>query len=289
MIEETKEAQQAISDIEDIYDTDYEVGQDNIEKWGFDMHAPVFPVSAFLILVFVVGSLIYPEQANAMLVATRNWIQQVFDWMFLSAGSIFVLFCLALIASPVGKIRLGGEDARPDFSVLSWFAMLFAAGMGIGLMFWSVAEPVGYYTEWAGTPLNVAGFTEESRTAALGATMYHWGLHPWAIYGTVALSLAFFSFNKGFPLTIRSTFYPLLGDRVWGWPGHVIDTVSVLATIFGLATSLGLGAQQAAGGLAFLFGIGGGLADPGRHHHRGYWRCHRFRGARYRWRGQAAE
>ena len=259
MSEQIKQAQESISEIEDIYDTDYEIGQDNIEKWGFDMHAPVFPVSALLILVFVVGSLIYPEQANTMLVATRNWIQQVFDWMFLSAGSIFVLFCLALIVSPAGRIRLGGEDARPDFSVLSWFAMLFAAGMGIGLMFWSVAEPVGYYTEWAGTPLNVAGFTEESRTAAMGATMYHWGLHPWAIYGTVALSLAFFSFNKGFPLTIRSTFYPLLGDRVWGWPGHVIDTVSVLATIFGLATSLGLGAQQAAGGLAFLFDIGGGL------------------------------
>ena len=259
MSEQIKQAQESISEIEDIYDTDYEIGQDNIEKWGFDMHAPVFPVSALLILIFVVGSLIYPEQANAMLVATRNWIQEVFDWMFLSAGSIFVLFCLALIVSPAGRIRLGGEDARPDFSVLSWFAMLFAAGMGIGLMFWSVAEPVGYYTEWAGTPLNIAGFTEESRTAALGATMYHWGLHPWAIYGTVALSLAFFSFNKGFPLTIRSTFYPLLGDRVWGWPGHVIDTVSVLATIFGLATSLGLGAQQAAGGLAFLFDIGGGL------------------------------
>ena len=259
MSEETRNAQEAISEIEDLYDTDYEIGQDNIEKWGFDMHAPVFPVSAGLILIFVVASLIYPEQANEILVATRNWIQEAFDWMFLSAGSIFVLFCLALIVSPAGRIRLGGQDARPDFSVLSWFAMLFAAGMGIGLMFWSVAEPVGYFTESFGPPLNVAGFTEESRTTALGATMYHWGLHPWAIYGVVALSLAFFSFNKGFPLTIRSTFYPLLGDRVWGWPGHVIDTVSVLATIFGLATSLGLGAQQAASGLAFLFDIGGGL------------------------------
>jgi len=257
--EQTKNAQEAISEIEDLYDTDYEIGQDNIEKWGFDMHAPVFPVSALLILIFVVGSLLFPEQSRDTLVATRTWIQQTFDWMFLSAGNIFVLFCLALIVSPVGKIRLGGEDARPDFSVISWFAMLFAAGMGIGLMFWSVAEPVGYFTEWFGTPLNTAGFTEESRTAALGATMYHWGLHPWAIYGVVALSLAFFSFNKGFPLTIRSTFYPLLGDRVWGWPGHVIDTVAVLATIFGLATSLGLGAQQAASGLSFLFGIGGGL------------------------------
>jgi len=273
--QERKEVQEAITEIEDKYDTDYEVGQDNIEKWGFDMHAPVFPVSAALIALFVVGSLMFPEQANETLVATRNWIQEVFDWLFLSAGNIFVLFCLALIVSPLGKIRLGGEQARPDFSVISWFAMLFAAGMGIGLMFWSVAEPVGYFTEWFGTPLNIEGLTKEnmqglsegeitgllekSRTAALGATMYHWGLHPWAIYGVVALSLAFFSFNKGFPLTIRSTFYPLLGDRVWGWPGHIIDTVAVLATIFGLATSLGLGAQQAASGLNFLFDVGSGL------------------------------
>ncbi|MFO7763691.1 MAG: BCCT family transporter [Wenzhouxiangellaceae bacterium] len=259
MEDEAKTAQKAISEIEDLYDTDYEIGQDNIEKWGFDMHAPVFPISAALILLFVVGSLMFPEQSKEMLVATRTWIQETFDWLFLSAGNVFVLFCLALIVLPVGKIRLGGEDARPDFSVISWFAMLFAAGMGIGLMFWSVAEPVGYFTEWFGTPLNTEGFTEESRTAALGATMYHWGLHPWAIYGVVALSLAFFSFNKGFPLTIRSTFYPLLGDRVWGWPGHIIDTVAVLATIFGLATSLGLGAQQAASGLNFLFDVGSGL------------------------------
>ncbi|MEX2499431.1 MAG: BCCT family transporter [Wenzhouxiangellaceae bacterium] len=259
MNEDIKQAEQAISEIEDLYDTDYEIGQDNIEKWGFDMHAPVFPVSAALIALFVIGSLVFPEQAREGLEATRNWVQATFDWLFLSAGNIFVLFCLALIVSPLGRIRLGGEQARPDFSIMSWFAMLFAAGMGIGLMFWSVAEPVGYFTEWFGTPLNMPGFTDEARTAALGATMYHWGLHPWAIYGVVALSLAFFSYNKGLPLTIRSTFYPLLGDRVWGWPGHVIDTVAVLATIFGLATSLGLGAQQAASGLSFLFDIGSGL------------------------------
>src|SRR6056297_112615 len=248
-----------LDELEEVYETDYDLGQDNVTWLGLDLHNPVFVVSAVLILLFVILSLIFPEQSNSMLGSTRVWIGEQFDWLFLSAANFFVLFCLALIVLPVGNIRLGGEDAVPDFSVLSWFAMLFAAGMGIGLMFWSVAEPVGYFTEWFGTPLNVAGFTDESRTAALGATMYHWGLHPWAIYGVVALSLAFFSFNKGLPLTIRSTFYPLLGDRVWGWPGHVIDTVAVLATIFGLATSLGLGAQQAASGLNFLFDIGGGL------------------------------
>lgn len=261
--EHIKEAERAVERIEDIYNTDYEIGQDNIGRWGFDMHKTVFFVSALLITLFVLGSLLFPDQSKESLEATRNWIQEVFDWVFLGAGNVFVLFCLALIVLPVGKIRLGGDDAKPDFSMVSWFAMLFAAGMGIGLMFWSVAEPVAYYTEWFGSPLNIPGGTDEARTAAMGATMYHWGLHPWAIYGVVALSLAFFSYNKGLPLTIRSTFYPLLGDRVWGWMGDLIDIVAVLATLFGLATSLGLGAQQAAGGLSFLFGEQGELADYG--------------------------
>jgi len=248
-----------LQELVEIYQTDYQIGQDNINAFGLDLHNPVFLVSAFLILVFVIGSLVYPEAANDLLGATRSWIGHKFDWLFLSAGNIFVLFCLALIVLPVGRIRLGGQDAIPGFSRISWFAMLFAAGMGIGLMFWSVAEPVGYYTGWAGTPLGIAPGTEESRRAALGATMYHWGLHPWAIYGVVALSLAFFSYNKKLPLTIRSGFYPLLGDRVWGPVGHVIDTLAVLATLFGLATSLGLGAKQAASGMVFLFDIPGGI------------------------------
>ncbi|MDT8410613.1 MAG: BCCT family transporter, partial [Wenzhouxiangellaceae bacterium] len=142
--DETADLQDQIEEIEDIYDTDYEVGQDNIEKWGFDMHSTVFFVSALLIFLFVLGSLIFPEQSKVSLEAARNWVQTTFDWLFLSAGNLFVLFCLGLIVSPLGTIRIGGEDARPDFSVISWFAMLFAAGMGIGLMFWSVAEPVGY-------------------------------------------------------------------------------------------------------------------------------------------------
>ena len=235
------------------YETDYEVGQDNVQVLGMDMHNPVFFISAVLILVFVIGTIIFPAEAKTALDGAKGWTIDNFDWLFMVGANIFVLFCIALIFLPVGKIRLGGDDARPDFSTLSWFAMLFAAGMGIGLMFWSVAEPVGYYTDWFGTPLNVAPNTPEAKDMALGAVMYHWGLHPWAIYGVVALSLAFFAYNKGMPLTIRSAFYPILGERCWGWPGHIIDVLAVLATIFGLATSLGLGAKQAAGGMHFLF------------------------------------
>ena len=235
------------------YETDYEVGQDNVQVLGMDMHNPVFFISAVLILVFVIGTIIFPAEAKTALDGAKGWTIDNFDWLFMVGANIFVLFCIALIFLPVGKIRLGGNDARPDFSTLSWFAMLFAAGMGIGLMFWSVAEPVGYYTDWFGTPLNVEPNTPEAKDMALGAVMYHWGLHPWAIYGVVALSLAFFAYNKGMPLTIRSAFYPILGERCWGWPGHIIDVLAVLATIFGLATSLGLGAKQAAGGMHFLF------------------------------------
>ncbi len=259
MDESSSDYEELIAELEEVYETDYEVGQDNIERFGLDMHNPVFFVSAGLIVLFVVVSLLFPEVAKSALEATKSWIQVVFDWVLLSAGNVFVLFCIALILLPVGRIRIGGDDAVPDFSLVSWFAMLFAAGIGIGLMFWGVAEPAAYYTEWYGTPLDIEGFTEQARPAALGATMYHWGLHPWSIYAVVALALAFFAYNKGLPLTIRSTFYPLLGDRVWGPIGNVIDILAVLATVFGLATSLGFGAQQAAAGIGFLFDISGGL------------------------------
>ncbi len=239
----------------DRFKTNHKVGQDNIKKWGMDMHNPVFFISAVLVIVFIIATLMNPADAKKLFDSSKTWTIQNFDWFFMISGNIFVLYCLILIILPVGKIRLGGNDAKPEFTRLSWFAMLFAAGMGIGLMFWSVAEPVAYYTDWWGTPLNVAAKTPEAAKAAMGATMFHWGLHPWAMYAVVALALAFFCFNKGLPLTIRSTFFPILGEKTWGVAGHIIDIVAVLATIFGLATSLGFGAQQAAAGLNFLFGI----------------------------------
>ena len=244
--------------VKDEYQTDYVAGQDNINPFGLDLHNWVFPVAAIIVVLFVIGTLMFPVAAKETLDGAKWDIIASFDWFFLLSANIFVVVSLALIFMPVGKIRLGGQDATPEFSTMSWFAMLFAAGMGIGLMFWAVAEPVAYYTGWYETPFNVAANSPEARDLAMGATLYHWGLHPWAIYAIVALSLAFFAFNKNMPLTIRSAFFPLLKDKVWGWPGHIIDVLAVVATIFGLATSLGFGAQQAASGLDYLFQVGSG-------------------------------
>ncbi|EEX37251.1 BCCT family transporter [Vibrio metschnikovii] len=240
--------------------TDYTVGQDNVQKWGFDVHNPVFGISAGLIGLFLLATLLVDADTAKNALDGVKWkIIGSFDWLFIWSGNLFVIFCLALIVSPFGKIRLGGKDAVADYSVISWLSMLFAAGMGIGLMFWSVAEPVAYFTGWYETPLGVEAGTPEAARLALGATMYHWGLHPWAIYAVVALSLAFFCYNKGLPLSIRSIFYPILGDKTWGWPGHLVDILAVLATLFGLATSLGLGAQQAASGIHHVFGLDAGI------------------------------
>ena len=232
---------------------DYEVGQDNIQFLGLDIHNPVFLISGVTIVAFVIGVLMFQEGAAEMLGALRPWLTSTFDWVFMGAANIFVLFCLFLIVSPLGGIRLGGKDATPDYSYTGWFAMLFAAGMGIGLMFFGVLEPVYHFQN---PPLGVdAADIEAARNMGMAATIFHWGLHPWAIYALVALALAFFSFNHGLPLTLRSAFYPIFGNAVWGWFGHVIDTLAVFATLFGLATSLGFGAEQATAGLNYLFDI----------------------------------
>ncbi len=256
-----------------LIDTDYQIGQDNYStsKFGIriDIHGAVFMFSSLVVLAFVIITLALPDQAGPLFDSMRKWITGNLSWFFLLAGNIFVLVCLGLIVSPLGKIRIGGGRAEPDFSYISWFAMLFAAGMGVGLMFYGVSEPLGHYasslggtalgedglrSDWA--PLaGAAGDEMAAMRLGMAATIFHWGLHPWAIYAVVALSLAIFSYNKGLPLTVRSIFYPILGERIWGWPGHIIDILAVFATLFGLATSLGIGAQQAASGLNYLFGI----------------------------------
>ena len=259
------------SDVPHPVDTEYEIGQDNVQRFGLDIHNPVFAISSIAIVAFVIITLMFQAQATDFFGWLRPFLTSTFDWFFLSAGNVFVLFCLFLVISPMGKIRLGGKEARPDYGYLGWFAMLFAAGMGIGLMFFGVSEPMSHFassiggtalgdgvrTDWA--PLGgAAGDAMAARDLGMAATIFHWGLHPWAIYAVVALSLAFFTFNNGLPLTLRSAFYPLLGERVWGWPGHVIDILAVFSTLFGLATSLGFGTEQALAGFNFLFGWGTG-------------------------------
>ena len=237
------------------YDTNYEVGCDNVEIIGLDVHNPVFFLSAALVLVFSLATLIFPAQTNALLTAAKSFTLESFDWLFAITPVLVFVFCLGLGASPLGRIRLGGAQANPDFKLHSWIAMLFAAGVGIGFMFYGAAEPLGYYTDWFGTPLAVQAGTPEAERLAFSSTIFHWGLAPWAIYALVGLSLGFFAHNKGLPLTIRSAFYPLLGERIWGWPGHIIDLFAVVSTIFGLATTIGIGGTQAAAGLGYLLGF----------------------------------
>ncbi|WP_299749025.1 BCCT family transporter, partial [uncultured Boseongicola sp.] len=251
-----------------LIETEYEIGQDNFEgkvgPIGFDIHNPVFMISSLSIVAFVFYALALPDQAAALFGWLRPFLTSTFDWFFLMSANFFVVFCLFLIVSPWGSVRLGGKGATPDYTYIGWFAMLFAAGMGIGLMFFGVLEPVYHMaiSEPLGVPSPIAedgtiiaANVDAARQMGLAATIYHWGLHPWAIYAIVALALSLFTFNKGLPLTIRSAFYPIFGERIWGWTGHIIDTLAVFATLFGLATSLGFGAQQANAGLSHIYGI----------------------------------
>lgn len=173
-------------------------------------------------------------------------------WFFVLAVNIFFAFAIYFAFSKTGKIRLGGSSAEPDFSTFAWFSMLFSAGLGIGLLFYGVGEPMYHFTD----PILTDGMSEtEAAKTAMKYTFLHYGLHAWAVYAVLGLALAFFTFNKKLPLTLRSVFYPLLGDRIYGPIGNIIDVVAVVATLFGLATTLGLGVQQVGAGLDYLFGI----------------------------------
>jgi len=249
-------------------DTDYVIGQDNIQTnvgpFGLDFHNPVFLISGLSVIFLVLFCLIFNEAASSMFGALRPWLTTQFDFVFAIAMNIFVLFCLFLVVSPLGRVKIGGKHAKPEYSYVSWFAMLFAAGMGIGLVFYGVLEPLNHTLS---PPLGVPGALDadgnladaavaaQAARVGMAATIFHWGLHPWAAYSVVALALAIFCYNKGLPLTVRSAFYPILGKHTWGWPGHIIDSLASLATLAGLATSLGYGASQAAAGMNYVFGI----------------------------------
>jgi len=229
-------------------------GENNWTGFGFDLHPQVSLVAGALVLGFIVLTVLLREQSVAFFQSLLDGIGDTFGWLYILAANFFIIVMLLIAASRFGRIRIGGPDALPEFSTLSWYAMLISAGMGIGLMFWSVAEPIFHYM----TPspmFDVMPSTAQSAQVALGLTYYHWGIHPWGIYALVGLSLAFFAYNRGLPLTIRSIFHPLLGDKIYGFWGNLIDILSVMATLFGLATSLGLGVKQVSAGLNHLFGF----------------------------------
>ena len=218
-----------------------------------NFHPTVFVTSAGLILLFVFLCLLRPEQAFKVFKATQSGITHAAGWFFMLATNFFLVVCVYLLFSKARDIRLGGPDAKPDFSYSQWLAMLFSAGMGIGLVFWSVAEPVTHFQ----TPALESTTPGSPRAAgnAMAMTYFHWGLHAWGIYALMGLSLAYFSFNRGLPLTIRSTLYPFLKDKTDGALGNVVDIVASVATLFGVATSLGFGVQQVNAGLFYAFGI----------------------------------
>ena len=249
-------------------DTEREPGDANVERWGFDVHPRVFPAAAALVVLFVALTLLFsdiaalvgltgpdgdPMTASTAFGTVLTAVSGTFGWFYILAVNVFIVVVVFFAVSDYGNVRLGGPTAEPEFSNFAWYSMLFSAGMGIGLMFWSVGEPITHLTT---VPpfFDVQPGTAEAGQAALGTTFFHWGFHPWAIYALVGLGLAFFAFNRGLPLTFRSVFWPVLGERIYDWPGDVVDVLAVVATLFGLSTSLGLGVQQINAGLTFLSG-----------------------------------
>lgn len=231
-------------------------GDTNIQSIpGFDFHPEVFLTAGALILLFVVLTLTFREPAESAFSRVQSFIADGMGWFMILSVSIYLGIAIILAISKFGEVRIGGQDARPEFSTFAWIAMLISAGMGIGLMFWSVAEPIYHFQDPPAVIGEIQPGTADAAQQALGITFFHWGFHAWGIYALVGLALAFFAYNKGLPLTIRSVFYPVLGDRIYGWVGNVVDILAVASTLFGLATSLGFGVQQVNAGFNYLFGL----------------------------------
>ncbi|WP_335868920.1 glycine betaine uptake BCCT transporter [Bacillus sp. 2205SS5-2] len=211
----------------------------------------VFWITLGIVVAAVLFGVLAPTVFETATSEMQGFITQTFGWYYLILVSVFVIFCIFLIFSPIGTIRLGKPDDRPEFSNATWFAMLFSAGMGIGLVFWGAAEPIYHFT----SPPTAEALSDKALKDAMRYTFFHWGVHAWAIYAIVALALGYFKFRKGAPGLISSTLSPLFGDKVKGPLGTVIDVLAVFATVVGVATTLGFGAKQINGGLSYLFGI----------------------------------
>lgn len=223
--------------------------------FGLEVNGPVFFTSAITVMIIITLTLMFKEGAEQFFTTIQNFVADKAGWFFILSVNVFLIFMIYLAFSKFGHLRIGGQSAKPEFKTLSWFAMLFSAGMGIGLLFWSISEPIYHFL----SPPIVQGGTAEAAKDAMKFTFLHWGFHAWAVYALVGLSLAYFTYSRGLPLTIRSIFYPYLGDRIYGRIGDAIDIFAVLATLFGLATSLGMGVQQIAAGLNHLFAVDNGV------------------------------
>lgn len=216
----------------------------------FKVNPPVFFFSAGVILAFAALGTAFPNRTNAWFSRLQALVVDDFGWFYIAAVAGFLAFALFLVFGRYGDVKLGPDDSEPEYGAISWFAMLFSAGMGIGLMFFGVAEPLQHYAR----PPTGEGATLDAARQALVLTFFHWGLHAWAIYIVVGLALAYFAFRRGLPLTLRSALHPLIGDRIHGPIGHAIDIFAVFGTMFGVATSLGLGVMQVNAGATHLFG-----------------------------------
>lgn len=215
----------------------------------------VFLPAAALVVAFVLVTALYTDLTRSLFQSLQQGIVETFGWFYVLTASVLLGVVIWLLFSRFGRIRLGGDEARPEFGYLTWFSMLMSAGMGIGIVFFGVAEPLLHYLN----PPHGEGETEAAVREAMRYTFYHWGLHPWAIYSALALPLAYFHFRHGLPLAPRSLLYPLLGERIRGPIGHAVDVLCTVGTLFGVATSLGLGAIQVNAGFHRLFDMPQGV------------------------------
>mgnify|MGYP001794628385 FL=1 len=228
----------------------------NRAKKYFDIYAPVFYPAAIIVLLFVVTTIVFQERAERYFGTFQAYMSDTFGWMINLCINYYLVFILVLAFSRYGRLRIGGPKAQAEFSKFSWVAMLFSAGMGIGLVYFSVAEPMYHFLN----PLRADWPAALKAEYAMKHTFFHYGFHVWGIYCLLGIALAYCCFNRGLPLSLRSTLYPFLGERIHGWLGNTIDTIAVLATLFGLATSLGFGAVQFSTGFSRLFGVANGLS-----------------------------
>ncbi|MBR1369931.1 glycine/betaine ABC transporter permease [Methanocalculus chunghsingensis] len=217
----------------------------------------VFLLSAGIILFFIAVGIISPDLLESVSQAIHAGILDYFSWLYLISAFFFLIFALGIALSRYGTIKLGYDAERPQYSFFGWIAMLFAAGMGIGLIFWGVSEPLLHFLM---PPPFMTSSTPEAASFAMRYVFFHWGIHPWAIYTIVSLSIAYFSFRRGMPALISSCFYPVLGERIYGMPGKLVDVLAVFATVFGTATSLGFGALQIHAGFTHLYGLSSAIS-----------------------------